>query len=225
MNPGSVILEMAGDFRALAVDAFRELWKRRGAVLVFAVTVILVALAVYPADTAIDHRLTDQRPDGVARLARQFSYWGDFPTGTLILSAAFWLGGLLLRRRSWRIAGVACILAATLAGLSVNVLRPTLGRARPYAEEAGTFRGPSMKNAYHGFPSAHSATAFGTATALAVTVPAVGVPALAAAGGVAWSRMYTRNHFLSDVLVGSSVGILFGLAVGLAARRQSLRDR
>ena len=61
---------------------------------------------------------------------------------------------------------------------------------------------------------------FGTATALAVAAPAVGIPALAGAALVGWSRMYVREHYLTDVIVGASIGTFFGLAFGMAARRR-----
>jgi membrane-associated phospholipid phosphatase len=80
------------------------------------------------------------------------------------------------------------------------------------------FTGPKFTKEFHSFPSAHSTTSFGTATALAVAAPAIGIPALAGAAAVGWSRMYVREHYLTDVVVGAGFGAFFGLAFGLAAR-------
>ena len=73
---------------------------------------------------------------------------------------------------------------------------------------------------YHSFPSGQLGTSFGTATALAVMVPAIGIPALAGAAVIGWSRMYVREHYLTDVIVGASLGVFFGWAFGITARRR-----
>jgi undecaprenyl-diphosphatase len=84
------------------------------------------------------------------------------------------------------------------------------------------FTGLNRSKKYNSFPSGHAATSMGTATALAVTVPEIGIPALAGAAVVCWSRMYVREHYLTDVIVGASVGTFFGLAFGMAARRRQI---
>jgi len=158
-------------------------------------------------------------------LARKLSFWGDYLTGTVPVAALLFLMGRLLSRPAWKRAALACLLAASLAGLSANVLCFTLGRPRPCTSLPDGFYGPSHfgKYDYRSFPSGHSATSFGTATAVAVALPELGLPCLIFAGGVAWSRVELGRHFPSDVFVGAALGIAFGIAFGSGARSGARR--
>ena len=138
----------------------------------------------------------------------------------MILVGALWLAGAVFKRRTWRTAAMACLLAASCAGLLINPGRSLFGRPRPNTEVQDRFTGLNLSRKYHSFPSGHSGTSFGTATALAVATPEIGIPVLAGAALVGWSRMYVREHYLTDVLVGASIGTLFGVAFGAAARRR-----
>ncbi len=218
MHP--VLRQAVDDIKALTLSAFGLLRRHWRLALAFAAVAAAAALLIHPHDLDWYHRMTDRRTEAVRRVAKLFTKWGDYQTGSLILAAALWGAGAAARRRSWQLAGLACLLAATVAGLANNTVRFTAGRPRPHAELPDRFYGPRPGRQYRSFPSGHASTSFGTASALAVAVPAVGVPALGLAGGVIWSRMYLRDHYASDVTVGSAVGILFGVAFGLAARRR-----
>ncbi len=162
------------------------------------------------------------RRSDMKSFARSLYLWGDFLTGTLFISAFVAFFGVVAKKKLWQSAAVAAILAATTAGLSANALRLTTGRPRPvFTIVADGFYGLRLEARYHAFPSGHSATALGTATALAVTVPLIGIPACVGAGMVMWSRMYLRAHRPADVWAGGMLGVIFGLAFGLAARRIS----
>jgi len=69
------------------------------------------------------------------------------------------------------------------------------------------------------FPSGHSASAAAFAVAVGDVVPALRLPLGAAAGTVAFSRVYTGVHYPGDVVVGAATGALLGRLVSLAARR------
>jgi membrane-associated phospholipid phosphatase len=60
------------------------------------------------------------------------------------------------------------------------------------------------------FPSGHSASAAAFAVAVGDVIPALRVPLAAAAGTVAFSRVYTGVHYPGDVLVGVVTGALLG---------------
>jgi len=67
-------------------------------------------------------------------------------------------------------------------------------------------------------PSSHTATAAAYATAASLQHP-LGALLAGPAAIVAWSRMRTRRHFPTDVIVGCLLGVVVGLAVGLVFRR------
>ncbi|BAS26635.1 phosphatase PAP2 family protein [Limnochorda pilosa] len=88
-----------------------------------------------------------------------------------------------------------------------------LGRARPWTGEgAARFAGPSLAEAHHSFPSGHTSSAFALATVLAGRYPDGAVVWYALAAGVGLSRIYTGDHWPSDVLAGAAVGHLAGRA-------------
>jgi membrane-associated phospholipid phosphatase len=64
------------------------------------------------------------------------------------------------------------------------------------------------------FPSGHTASTFATATVLRREFGwKAGVPAYALASWVAASRMHAERHYLSDVVMGATIGIMAGRAV------------
>ena len=82
------------------------------------------------------------------------------------------------------------------------------------------FYGPAyaFSGGFQSFPSGHAASVFGTAAALLVTDLPLGLLTTAFALGVVWARMELNRHYPSDVVVGSVIGIYFGLLVGFGAK-------
>ncbi len=164
--------------------------------------------------------LAQLRRQDLKEATRAIYFWGDFLTGSVLASVLVWLAGSVAGKRLWRWAALAALLASACAGLVANSLRLTTGRPRPlYERIPDGFYGICLDHRYHAFPSDHSATAWGTAAALVVTVPAVGVAAVAGATVVGWSRMYLRAHRPTDVWTGAGLGVIFGVVLGIAARR------
>jgi membrane-associated phospholipid phosphatase len=204
--------------RALFRETFLELRTRPLRWLAWLAGGCALALALAPFDSDLIAVLRAQS-NPTKRFAQTVSHWGDYWTGTLILCAALWLIGAGLKSRRVRTAALASFVAATLAGATVIVLRPTLGRARPIAKAGDGFHGPTLDGSFHSFPSGHSATSAATATPLLLLLPPVGVPVAIGAGAVIWSRVCLRQHRPGDVAAGAALGILFGLAATAAARR------
>jgi undecaprenyl-diphosphatase len=120
------------------------------------------------------------------------------------------------------VARISIIIAAVaLGGLVNNVIKEAVGRPRPLAEFSEQIRtgGVWVHTVFeqwrnNSFPSGHSQTAFGTATA--VTYYYRGwytVPIFVLAAAVALSRIYLGVHFPLDVATGALVGICCSLAV------------
>ncbi len=118
------------------------------------------------------------------------------------------------------VARVSIIIAAVaLGGLVNNVIKELVGRPRPLAEFAQEIHAGGVwvhtvfeqwRN--NSFPSGHSQTAFGTATAVSYYYRGwYTVPVFILAAGVALSRVYLGVHFPLDVAAGAFVGICCSL--------------
>lgn len=114
------------------------------------------------------------------------------------------------RLEDMRIMGFVA-LTAFLSGLLVNILKLFFARYRPI--EYFTSQNYGMTWFSHGFevasfPSGHSATALGVASAVALLFPRVRYPVMIFGALVTFSRVVVAKHYLSDVLVGSFIGVL-----------------
>jgi hypothetical protein len=69
------------------------------------------------------------------------------------------------------------------------------------------------------FPSGHSSSTFASVTVLTEHYGwKVGVPAYAVAGFIGWTRVRDQQHWLSDVVFGSAIGIVSGHTVTIGHR-------
>ena len=136
----------------------------------------------------------------------------------LLLASAWWVKWPLFaaiaaagdcRRRCLPRATVAALGAVAAAGVLVTVFKVLFDRARP---PATGIEAVGMIPASASFPSGHAATAFAAAVAVGVFYPKLRRPLLALAVVVALSRVYLGMHYASDVLAGSLLGALLGLA-------------
>jgi membrane-associated phospholipid phosphatase len=164
-----------------------------------------------------------QRDDWVHLAARKISFWGDYLTWTVPMALAIWWGAERFGSRSWRRMALACLLAASVAGITANCFRLSLGRPRPHANLDDGFYGLQKRAMYHSFPSGHAATAFGTAVPLWFLSPPAGAAATGFAVLVGWSRMQLDKHYPTDILAGMALGITMGIAAGKTVRRQRVR--
>jgi membrane-associated phospholipid phosphatase len=239
------VKEAWADFRAFLAAAWRERPRHLLPWLIVLVLIAAAGAAAFRIDRAVA-ALAPPEGGPLSHLAGEFSFWGDFPTGTILISLALVIVGTVRQRPAWRRAGFAALLAAVVAGSAVSTARITLGRPRPYAtaaEVAGRighvpaplvtfgapvppgqladgFYGPQFPAMFHGFPSGHAATSMATAAALTAALPPLGLGVSLGALGVCWSRVYLRRHYLSDLAVGGGAGIAVGLFFGAVARRR-----
>ena len=128
---------------------------------------------------------------------------------TLGLSGGFYLLGGEKEKK------VCCLLLESFieTGLIVTVLKAGFGRRRPdsgFGQEAFNIITASNDS----FPSGHAATAFSAATVLARAYD-VGWVTYPLAAGVSFFRMYKEKHWLSDVFLGSVLGVVIGNMHGL----------
>lgn len=135
------------------------------------------------------------------RIMTGCTFLGDYCLIWLVVTAFFYVTG----NKSFAIFMILSMLVTN--ALNNGLIKSLFRRKRPFEEhEDITIFIPNPYGS--SFPSGHSATGFGCAVIIAYFNPLYGVVAYAVAGLVAISRLYLRVHYLSDVIVGSLVGII-----------------
>jgi membrane-associated phospholipid phosphatase len=123
-------------------------------------------------------------------------------------------GGVKLKQTG--LVGLEAELFAVAATLA---LKEITGRARPDEQKGTTHFRPFSGGG--SFASNHAAASFAVASVLADRYE-YGWLAYAPAAAVAVSRMYSREHFLSDVVAGSLIG--WGMGTFLSRRHRLESD-
>ncbi|MDR0248748.1 MAG: phosphatase PAP2 family protein [Oscillospiraceae bacterium] len=125
----------------------------------------------------------------------------------------------LLCFRSTRKAGVASAVALLCSLLFTNILlKNVIARPRPYVAY-GDLRVYAKELSSFSFPSGHASASFAASAAIFWFHKLPGVGALALAAVIAFSRVYLSVHYLTDVLGGAALGVLYAAAGAFAARR------
>jgi membrane-associated phospholipid phosphatase len=145
--------------------------------------------------------------------------WGRFlrSIGSLVfwtpLAIAVWLEGRARDAPKPRQASLL-VLAPVAAGLVAEILKILLRRERP-SLHAGewvfrSFAERPFSTSALGLPSSHVMVAFGGAAVLARLFPRAAPVAYLLAAGCGLTRVLSRGHFLSDVVVGAVAGWAVG---------------
>ena len=96
------------------------------------------------------------------------------------------------------------------SGFAAQILKYSIGRARPRLTNETFFYGLSMKDKYHSFPSGHTTVAFCFAYILSQFFPRYCTIFYSIACLVGFERVEDLKHFPSDVLAGALIGIIVG---------------
>lgn len=111
--------------------------------------------------------------------------------------------------RHYTNAGVFILLSLAASGAVIHILKIGIGRYRPRAMfEDGLYGLSPMDVGYltSSFPSGHSQATWTLAAAMIIVFPRYDLLYILVAATVAYSRIVTGDHFLSDVIFGSFVG-------------------
>ncbi|WP_018291842.1 phosphatase PAP2 family protein [Verrucomicrobium sp. 3C] len=191
----------------------------------------------FPIDFSVYRQMQQMDCPLFQQIAQQFSFWGDYIPGSILVSLLLSVGGRIAKSHRARSAALASFLAASAAGISLDAGRFSFGRPRPYATaQAAILRlghkpemqisfgrtradndlpdglyGPVGIHMFQGFPSGHAASSTASAAAVIRLLPRLGSSVGLLALGICWSRMELRQHYLSDVVVGAIWGALWGM--------------
>jgi membrane-associated phospholipid phosphatase len=153
-----------------------------------------VDLALYKRVRSLAHT-----PETV-RWVRRYSRLGEHGAVWLVVGAVG-VGTDGERRARWMRA-TAAVGGAYVLSTSIKV---AIGRRRPVIEDL-----PHLMATPTGlsFPSSHSTSSFAAAQAFGRLLPRP--PLVAAAGAMAFSRLYLGVHYPSDVAAGAALGTVVG---------------
>jgi hypothetical protein len=140
------------------------------------------------------------------KYSNDFSNYGLGAMGGL--AGGLYLWGQMTHDDHKRETGILASEAALDSFIAVYALKYSLGRERPLQDN---YRG-NFWSGGDGFPSEHAAAAWSIASVVAHEYPSTltQVMAYGLASAVSVSRLTAKQHFPTDVLVGSAIGWLSG---------------
>ena len=224
MKPLVALLLVCGAASSASAQDRPATFSRRDAY--WSAAALAASIALSTADTRVAAHWNDpsNRSAGRDRVARGFAkiQEGTLTLGNLALYGVFRLTG------ADAMADVTLHAAESVVvgSLASQVIRGPLGRSRPHVTafkdqyDFAPFRG-FTEFEHRSFPSIHTASAFGVATVYALETNrrspgltwVVAPIAYTLAAGPGLSRMYTGQHWASDILAGAAMGTIAGALV------------
>ena len=108
-------------------------------------------------------------------------------------------------------SGLFLSLSVAVSGVGADIIKDFAGRARPsiyFSEQLYGFNSFHYEYEWTSFPSGHAATAFSAAIVLATLYPRWRILFLFSGALIAFSRILLTQHYISDVIAGSWLGIV-----------------
>jgi membrane-associated phospholipid phosphatase len=172
---------------------------------------------------ATDRRATRDLSNDHANISRDISNAGLY--GTSAVAAAFWLSGVATHNEHARETGILSAEAFANSAPFYGAVQLLAGRERP---NEGTGNGRFWRNnaLNSSFPSAHALFTWSMASVIAHEYPRTWVKVLVygTATAVSVTRFSGREHFPSDVVVGSVIGYLIGRHIFQAHCKEGLSE-
>ena len=156
-------------------------------------------------DEPVANHFRDHRSQGAQDVADAWAKVGT--VGVVGVTVGVLAGGLISHNDKVTHAGLRLAFSAALAGAAAEGMKFVLGRERPLQNTSAWDFDPGHYDA--AFPSGHTTLAFAMAASLSDDIhrtwATVGLYGLAT--GVAVSRVYQQEHWVSDVVGGAALGI------------------
>jgi undecaprenyl-diphosphatase len=130
--------------------------------------------------------------------------------GTPLIGGALliYFFGRYFDRQRIRQIGRTLFVGFICSGLSVQLIKHIIGRARPRITDQLLFIGPSIKGSYDSFPSGHVTMAFCLAYICSSYFPRYWMLFYVYGLLVCFGRVDSTSHFPADVLGGALLGII-----------------
>jgi membrane-associated phospholipid phosphatase len=181
---------------------------------------------VYTIDRAVEHAV--QAPalqaDALLQALGKFgNFWGG--PGLIYFAVVIIVVGVRIRRRALAESGLRGLEAVIFASAVSGLAKGLLGRERPFFSPGVPWHWNInhgwMDARYFSMPSGHTTASWAFASAICVVAAkfaplsrwGVTTAALASACIAGFARLYTHQHWMSDVVVGTLLGASVGIAV------------
>ena len=143
---------------------------------------------------------------GLLQSADRMMYFAAHGTTMIAGAAIFYLFGRYINRQFGDMA-TSLLIGLAASGISVQIIKHIIGRARPRVSDSLVIIGPSLHGGYDSFPSGHTAMAFCLAFTLSRYFPAYRILFYMFAIFEGLARIDGTSHFPSDVLAGAILGM------------------
>jgi len=168
--------------------------------------VLLSGLALTSAlDETVANHFRNHRSQTGDDIANAWAKVGTVGVG--VVTAGVLAGGLISHNDKVTHAGLRLLFSAGLAAAAVEGMKTAIGRERPFENTNAFDFDPSKFDS--SFPGGHASLAFAMATSLSDDIgrPWATVALFGVATGVAVSRIYQQEHWVTDCVGGAALGI------------------
>lgn len=150
-------------------------------------------------------------------IGRLFRIWGYLGTWVLIAVSMASIeisqqkkSGSTQKLSKQLVSPLSLLASTSLSGLLAEIVKIFVRRERPIGAGTYVFRNfldQPFNTSLLGFPSSHTAVAFGGSWMLITLYPSLRIPCLVMATGCGITRILAGAHFLTDVIGGAILGI------------------
>jgi membrane-associated phospholipid phosphatase len=181
---------------------------------------------VYDVDRAVasaSQSLALQQNPALHAIGATFNWWGG--SGVIWFTALRWLGARALKRARLALLGLRAAEANAVASAISGIVKGFAGRARPFVAPGEPWHWNFLHGwtdaRYFSMPSGHTTATIAFATAVTVASAcwarrariAMILGAFTSTLLVAFARIYTNQHWFSDVLAGALLGAITGFLI------------
>lgn len=190
-----------------------SLKENRGLILA---AVLIPVFMVYLDETVMkgirEFHLAHQDMSRLLQSADRAMYFAAHGTTMIGGAVILFLFGRYINRRLGDMP-LSLLAGLAISGISVQIIKHLIGRARPRVSDSLLIIGPSLRGSYDSFPSGHTTMAFCLAYILSNHYPAFRILFYMFAVCEGLARIDGTSHFPSDVLGGAIWGIIIAKAV------------
>lgn len=189
----------------------------------FILILVLCLVCMLFVDRPILLLVYNELPDSWSRFFEWITLFGGgiWITGSLCLALACYLLKRFTKEETRRkhyqtlYRKTLFVLSSILfSGLLLNIVKTMIGRLRPQyflSDNLYGFQPFNFNFGMNSFPSGHSQTIWAVMVSLAILYPRFSLPFIFCATVVAASRVLIGAHFVSDVIMGSYMGMILTL--------------